>query len=209
MQKEKLKRFQNTSRTQIWFAQRRHFIKTMIIGTAATQIPWWVSCSSNPSIKENHILDTPQKKILMIVQEFLFPQDGNGPGSKDINALGYLEWIMNDPRTDQEDIDYIKSGINWVEETAVEEREDSFLLLDLIEQEALLEEISRTAWGESWMSILLNYIFEALLSDPIYGSNMNGDSWKWLEHNPGYPRPTQETKYGDFLKYVNSQNQSS
>lgn len=209
MSKEKHLRFDTSLNSQTWLSKRRHFIKTMMIGAVGTQIPWWVSCTSNTFSKEKFHLKTPQKKILMIVQDFLFPQDGEGPGSADINALPYLEWVMKDPRTDQEDIDYIKSGIAWVEETSEEEKSVSFLNLESNEQNTLLEKISKTAWGESWMSILLNYIFEALLSDPIYGSNIDGNSWKWLEHNPGQPRPTEENKYGNFLKYVNSQNYPS
>ena len=50
--------------------------------------------------------------------------------------------------------------------------------------------------GENWLSTLLLYIFEALLTDPVYGGNPNGIGWKWLGHNPGLPRPTADKRYG-------------
>ena len=42
-----------------------------------------------------------------------------------------------------------------------------------------------TRWGRAWLSLLLYYIFEALLSDPVYGGNPDGIGWQWLEHQPG------------------------
>jgi len=42
---------------------------------------------------------------------------------------------------------------------------------------------------------VLGYIFEALLVDPVYGGNPNGIGWKWLEHQPGLPRPTADKRY--------------
>ena len=39
------------------------------------------------------------------------------------------------------------------------------------------------------------YIFEALLSDPVYGGNPEGIGWRWLGHRPGFPRPNQRNRY--------------
>ena len=53
-----------------------------------------------------------------------------------------------------------------------------------------------TTEGENWVSTLLFYICEALLTDPIYGGNPNGIGWAWLAHQPGFPRPSPEQSYG-------------
>ncbi|MGB0495971.1 MAG: hypothetical protein ACPGJI_06415, partial [Kangiellaceae bacterium] len=38
-----------------------------------------------------------EKEDLLKVQEHLFPNDGDGPSAKDINALEYLQWALTDP----------------------------------------------------------------------------------------------------------------
>jgi gluconate 2-dehydrogenase gamma chain len=48
------------------------------------------------------------------------------------------------------------------------------------------------------LSLLLYYIFEALLSDPVYGGNPGGIGWQWLEHQPGFPRPPADKIYGNL-----------
>ena len=47
-----------------------------------------------------------------------------------------------------------------------------------------------------WLSTLITYTLEALLSDPLYGGNTNGIGWKWLGHDPGNPRPSADKIYG-------------
>ena len=68
------------------------------------------------------------------------------------------------------------------------------------EKENICKYISKNSDGEYFLSYILKYIFEALLSDPNYGGNPNGIGWNWLEHSPGYPRPSKETIYPELLK---------
>lgn len=190
-----------------WLANRRSFLKTLMIGTAATQIPWWVSCTHKGNKNEQFVLNKKQIETLLIVQDFLFPADGNGPGATDLKATDYLQWVVLDPEMDALEVEYIFNGIDWVEETAQEEKNQEFLALSPKNQEALLTYITSRPWGESWFSVLITFILEALLADPIYGSNQEPIGWEWLEHNPGYPRPNDQQKYGQFLFNVNSKQQ--
>ena len=43
--------------------------------------------------------------------------------------------------------------------------------------------------------IILTYLLQALLTDPVYGGNPNGVGWKWLHHQPGFPRPPKDETY--------------
>ncbi|NOR87439.1 MAG: gluconate 2-dehydrogenase subunit 3 family protein [Bacteroidales bacterium] len=187
---------------------RRGFLKTILAGTVAVQVPWWVNCTHLSSESEKYVFNQQQKEVLLLVQDFLFPSDNNGPGALELNALNYLQWVILDPEKDPDEIQYLFNGIGWVEETAEEENEQKFLKLDKETQWETLTYIADQAWGKSWYSVLLTYIFEALLSDPIYGSNSDGIGWKWLHHNPGQPRPNNQLKYGQFLKYVNTKKQA-
>lgn len=193
---------------QKWRMQRRQFLRVLLAGAVASQIPWWMACSRDVNTTNDFTLNEEQTQILIIVQDFLFPSDGNGPGAVDLKAEKYMQWVLSDENMDPVEKQYFINGIAWVEETAQEELGLSFISLQDIERAQLLEMISKETWGESWYSMNLNFIFEALLSDPIYGANVNKQAWDWLEHNPGYPRPTEEMKYGSFLHYVNHQTKS-
>lgn len=182
-----------------WQMQRRQFLRVILAGAVATQIPWWVACSHDSKTTKDFNLNDEQKQILIFVQDFLFPSDGNGPGASDFKAEEYMLWVLSDENMDPEEKQYLINGMAWVEETSQEEKGQSFLSLSEMEREEILERISKEVWGESWYSMNLNFIFEALLSDPIYGSNINKEGWNWLEHNPGHPRPSAEMKYGNFL----------
>jgi len=188
---------------------RRIFFKTLLAGAVAAHIPWWMACSRDTLHETGYIFNPQQQKILIRVQNFLFPSDDNGPGASEVFADAYLQWVLLDPKMDTEEKDYILNGLAWVEETANEEEGKSFLKLTTNEQSEILKYIGGENWGESWFSILINFILEALLSDPIYGSNPEKIAWEWLHHNPGFPRPNEEQKYGQFLYYVNTNTQTS
>jgi gluconate 2-dehydrogenase gamma chain len=49
---------------------------------------------------------------------------------------------------------------------------------------------------------MLTFIFEAMISDPIYGFNKDEIGQKWLQHNAGFPRPTKKTRYDEIFNRV-------
>ena len=134
-------------------------------------------------------LTASQDKIILAVQEHLFPKTNAAPSAKEINANEYLHFVLHDQTLDIRDRKFIKNGILWLEEETHAKYNCSFIDLNIEEKETILQEISQVRWGEGWLSSLLSYIFEALLSDPIYGANPDGIGWKWLNHRAGHPRP--------------------
>ena len=75
-----------------------------------------------------------------------------------------------------------------------------FTQLNNNEREQLLRLIAGSEAGENWLSTLLLYIFEALLSDPVYGGNTGEAGWQWLAHTPGFPRPLVNKTFVQLLK---------
>ena len=67
--------------------------------------------------------------------------------------------------------------------------------LDEKQREASLRKLEINAAGKAWLRETLRYIMEALLIDPVYGSNPNAVGWKWLKHRPGFPRPLKDKRY--------------
>ena len=70
-----------------------------------------------------------------------------------------------------------------------------FVELDELQRESVLRIIEQSEAGRNWLSLLLTYLLEALLADPVYGGNPDGLGWKWLEHQPGYPTPPQDKSW--------------
>ena len=149
------------------------------------------------SIDKSRVLTSGKKRILKEVLRHLFPATQNAPGADDINALIYLQVVLLDPQLDPRDQNFIINGIQWLEEECQKLFALSFPELKTEQKEQLLREIEKEGWGERWLSYLLKYIFESLLTDPLYGGKPDGVGWKWLGHVPGYPRPNQENRYGN------------
>ncbi len=169
---------------------RRVFIgSTLAIGIGT--LFWFKRRNENVKIHANEV------QVLLHCAYHLFPQSKLGPGALDLNIAHYLSQVLSDKRILQEDRDYLLKGARWVEESSYEEFDKSFLNLSIPDKERLLQKVSKERWGENFIETILTYIFEALLSSPVYGSNQGEIGWKWLEHQAGFPQP----KYIDEINY--------
>lgn len=140
-----------------------------------------------------------QTKVIKQVQAHLFPDDGDGPSAKEINAFGYLQWALTDPDNQADgDREFIIKGTVWLDESANKHFNKPFLEMTWNEQAKLLKRINGSQSGENWLSLLLYYLLEAVTLDPLYGGNVNGIGWQWLEYQSGFPRPNAETHYRVF-----------
>jgi gluconate 2-dehydrogenase gamma chain len=178
---------------QINPVSRRHFVQGMSALSAGLLLPFASSATSKP---QN--IPTPKQEpwpTIAAVQNQLFPAEPDSPGASDINATSYLKNLLEENTFDRDEREFILNGPNWLSELANSEHGKAFAQLTTTQQEQLLQRIARTSAGENWLSLLLLYIFEALLSSPIYGGNPDGIGWRWLEHNPGFPQPTINTSY--------------
>jgi gluconate 2-dehydrogenase gamma chain len=137
-------------------------------------------------------------KTLFDVQNHLFPTDKDSPGAKDIHATRFLKNIFSDPYINKEDITFIGQGVGWLNELTQETYKKSFSHLSHEARETILKKIAQSRAGENWLSLLINYIIEALLSDPVYGGNVNKAGWQWLEHQAGYPRPPIDKRFTQY-----------
>jgi gluconate 2-dehydrogenase gamma chain len=143
------------------------------------------------------LLSDEQRRMVSAVQEHLFPKDPDSPGAADIHAAAYLEWAITAPGIDPDTKNTIVNGIGRLQDASHERFEVPFIGLNDVQRETLLRYLAdNTRWGRAWLSLILYYIFEALLSDPAYGSNPDQIGWRWLQHQPGFPRPPTDKIYG-------------
>ena len=75
--------------------------------------------------------------------------------------------------------------------------------LNTDEKEKVLRQIEGSRAGSRWLSLMMTYLLEALLSDPVYGGNKDQKGWQWLEHIPGFPTPTTDQVYFKLGQYAN------
>ena len=183
-----------------WQLSRKQFIGSLITAGIVAQLPFKKTFGN--SFPGDDFLSEEQKSILQSVQEILFPADENGPGASEINAYNYVLWVMTDPRKDPAEVTYFKNGIGWIDESANEIFSKKYIELNEEEKQELISTISKENWGESWLSVLLTFIFEALLSDPQYGGNPDSIGWQWLDYKYGSPRPVADLLYPEIFKTV-------
>lgn len=140
-----------------------------------------------------------QRHALRAVQQHLFPSEADSPGAADINATAYLETAITAPGIDPDTRNTIVNGIGRLQDASRERFDVLFNSLDYEQREQLLRYLAdETRWGRAWLSLLLYYLFEALLSDPVYGGNPGEIGWRWLQHQPGFPRPPPDKIYGSL-----------
>ena len=185
-----------------WLLSRKQFLGSVIAGGLISQLPFSNVIAQTKASSKINLLSNEQLEILQSVQDILFPSDGDGPGASDINATDYLVWVLSDSNKDADEIKYIINGIGWMDETAEEQYSKKYFDLSQTEREELVKLVSKAGWGESWLSVILSFIFEALLSDPQYGGNTHSTGWNWLKHYPGQPRPTDKLLYPEIIDTV-------
>ena len=171
---------------------RRSFM--MLLASAAASYPLTALTEKRESLTKTDTLQEPWQ-TLAAVQQHLFPADDNSPGANDIQALAYLQHMLQAPDMDDEERDFIHNGVNWLNDIARKNKASPFIQLDENDREQVLRQIEKSRAGSRWLSLMLTYILEALLCEPVYGGNPDGIGWQWLEHQPGFPTPATDKMY--------------
>ena len=128
-------------------------------------------------------------RTLAAVQEHLFPAGADAPGAADIGATLYLYNALENPAADGGDREFVFKGVGWLNDLIREQGREPFAQLDEAERESVLRGVEQSRAGRNWLSLLLTYVLEALLADPVYGGNRERIGWQWLGHQPGFPTP--------------------
>ena len=190
-----------TSRMNI---SRRDFMTRLgILGSLAMNFPSEALAElrqSNIDFQLPEWTEEPVWKTIAEVQETLFPAGNDIPGASDIGAVVYLHRAIENPDADGEDRDYIFRGVGWLDELAQQRYSKNYNKLSENQKEKIIAETVQTKAGRKWVSLLLTYLLEALLCEPVYGGNPGGIGWKWLQHQPGYPSPATEKTWDQLLQ---------
>ena len=178
---------------------RREFITRL---TALTALAASYPLAALQQLRSNATADLEQDwrsedpwKTIAAVQQHLFPSTEDSPGASDFQAIVYLRNTIENPAADGDDKVFIVNGVGWLNDLSRERYQRPFTAFDESERETVLRQIEQSQAGRNWLSLLLTYLLEALLADPVYGGNPGGMGWRWLEHQPGYPTPPEDKSW--------------
>ena len=189
--------FDESFSTPIWLQKkvsRRSALKSAAGATmiAATPLSAWSAMANEQLTK---VLQTDPWLTLNAVLAHLLPESPTGPSAKEIQVTQYLYNVVYQQPTDNAEIEFIYKGVGWLNGFSQSQLKKNFVMLTLQEKETILRAISKSRAGENWLSNLVGYIFEAMLSPPSYGGNPDGIGWQWLEHQAGFPLPPMGKRY--------------
>jgi hypothetical protein len=105
-----------------------------------------------------------------------------------VDTKKYMQIILKHSRVSDEDKEFIKNGIKWLNEDALSLYDEKYVDLSSTKRQEVLKYISKTKWGKGFIRDNLTYIMEASFSDPVYGV-ASGEGWKWLDFKTGLPQP--------------------
>lgn len=131
-----------------------------------------------------HAAISPMETISLL-QEDLFPLIKTFQS----NSALYFVTILNHSLISNNDKQFIRNGVKWLNEESVNYYYKTFTKLNYDERYVLLQTISKEQWGEKFIFMMLSFIMESVLGDPVYNINHNQQGWKWLGHETGYPQP--------------------
>jgi len=106
-----------------------------------------------------------------------------------VDTSAYLTLIFNHSRVTDEEKNFLRNGVKWLNEEAILLYDMVYTKLNATQRENTLKTISQQNWGESWIESILTYTMEAIFSDKIYGVNKEENAHKWLNATMGLPRP--------------------
>ncbi len=136
-------------------------------------------------------------KAVAKIQLHLFPKGKGNPSAKEANAAGFLQKVLLDEDYDKDIRIGIYENIERITQQSKSDMGKNILVLSDSELEELLINV-RNTWGETFLSLLLLFIIEALFSDPIYGHNQpetGKGGWDWISHIPGIPQANEYNRY--------------
>ena len=161
--------------------------------TVVAALPFSAWSAGSVSLPEQ--LNADPWLTLDSVLNHLLPTSKTGPGAKEIQATTYLFNVVHLQPTEQDEIDFIYKGVGWLNGYSQNQLQKSFVELAVQDKEILLRGISQSTAGQNWLNTLLGYILEATLTPPVYGGNANQIGWQWLEHQGGFPLPSEGTRF--------------
>lgn len=192
--------FDKAYKTPRWLSNklsRRSALKSAAGAMAIASMPVMLNAkaleNSNKALSEH--LKTDPWLTLNAVLNHLLPASKTGPSAQDLQVTQYLFNVVYQQPTEKSEVEFIFKGVGWLNGYTQSQLKQNFVLLSNDNKEKTLRAISKSNAGDNWINNLINYLYEAMLTPPIYGGNPKGIGWQWLEHKAGFPLPKIGNRY--------------
>lgn len=137
-------------------------------------------------------------RTLEVAQHLLLPSAEGSPGARSVNAIGYLDAVLQEAFILPTTIALIRDGAARLHARAREQGAAEYAQLAPDAQHEALRRFEthqdpQTGEypGHAWLKRMLSFTLEAFFGDPVHGGNPQEIAWKWAGHRPGFPRPTE------------------
>jgi len=177
---------------------RRAFLASsgaLLSAAALARLEAFAAAEPEPAPLSGAGIEPEGWRTLGLVQGHLFPSEAQAPGAREVKALSYLRFVMGWQGTDPAEPRILRSGLDRLREIAAQTQGGTFAALSTPAREQVLRTLEAEESGTEWLLLVLDYLFEALLADPIYGGNPDGIGWRWLRVEPGHRRPGPDQRY--------------
>ncbi len=120
----------------------------------------------------------------------ILPSAEGSPGAKEVNAIGYLDALLQDPAIEEESVARTLAGAARLHAFALDRGVEGYASLPGEVQDEGLHLFDEPWEQQLFLRGLISYTLEAFFCDPIHGGNPDEIAWAWAAHKPGFPRPT-------------------
>jgi len=139
---------------------------------------------------------TPEEwRTLEAACDRLLPTAPDSPGAASVNAIGYLDAVLQQSHILPETVPLIRSGAAKLDERARKMGARDFAALNNDKKDGAIRVFELwqledgTYPGHPFLKKMVSFILEAFFGDPGRGGNPDEIAWKWAQHRPGFPRP--------------------
>ena len=150
--------------------QRRVALQVLLLSLAG---------SSLPAMKDR------TWQTLLLAQKDLFPAIERFH----IDTDTYMRYIFSHPKIKKSTKRFMLQGAKELGSVAVKKFGKNYLELTSRQRNLLLRDFTKSGTKKRWALVVMRYGVEACFSDPVYGTNRDGASWRWIGYTPGLPRP--------------------
>ena len=123
--------------------------------------------------------------LITAVQEHMFPEGTQLPSAREMHVTQFLFETVAHPSYDKDIRAFVIEGAKELDSR----EKGKFTVYTIKEKERVLRAYEETNYGSNWLSRIMTLSMEALLSDPVYSSNIKEKGWQALKTEGGLPRP--------------------
>lgn len=162
------------------------------VAAAATGAYLWMRGRIEPTPPggERRSLTELEWRTLDAAQRTILPSAEGSPGAAEVNAIGYLDALLQDPSIEEEAVRRTLAGAAGLDAFARTRGAVEYAVLGDEERDEGLRTFLEPWEQQLFLRGLIAYTLEAFFCDPIHGGNPDEIAWTWADHKPGFPRPS-------------------